>query len=112
VTAGLSDNLVRAEVSLRKFLKRAGRAEVFRFDKDLVAYSEVGLRKSLVIRGLLVTFLSGGDVVSEVLMKVVQFYHELASPCGGEVSFRMCGEVCVRKCGINDLFYILYGNCR
>jgi hypothetical protein len=94
-TAGLSGNLVRGEVSLRKFLRRAGRTEVFRFDEDLVAYSEVGLRKSLVIRGLLVMFLSSGDVVSEVLMKVVQFYHELVSPCRGEVSFGMRGEVWV-----------------
>jgi hypothetical protein len=68
---------------------------VFRLDKDLVAYSEVGLRKSLVIRGLLVTFLSGGDVVSEMLMKVVQFHHKHASPCGGEVLFRMRCEVWV-----------------
>jgi hypothetical protein len=68
---------------------------VFSFDEDCVAYSEVGLRKSFVIRGLLITFLSGSDVVLEVLVKVVQFYHELASPSGGEVSFRMHGEVWV-----------------
>jgi hypothetical protein len=64
-------------------------------DEDLVAYSEVGLQKSFVIHGLLVMFLSGGNVVSEMLVKVVQFYHELARPCRGEVSFGMRSEVWV-----------------
>jgi hypothetical protein len=95
VTAGLSDDLVRTEVSLRKFLQRVGPVEVFCFDKDLVANSKVRLWDMLVIRGLLVTFLSGGNVVLEVLMKVVQFHHELMSPCGGEVSFGVRGEVWV-----------------
>jgi hypothetical protein len=68
---------------------------VFRFDEDLVANLEVRLQNMLVIRRLLVSFLSGGNVISEVLVKVIQFYHELASPCGGKVSLRMRSEAWV-----------------
>jgi hypothetical protein len=94
-TAGLNDDLIRSNVSLRKVLQRAGHTEVFRFDEDLVANSEVGLWNMLVIHRPLVMFLSSGNVASEVLVKVVQFHHKLASPCGGEVSFGMRGEVWV-----------------
>jgi hypothetical protein len=43
----------------------------------------------------LVVVLSGSNVVLEVLMKVIQFHHELTSPCGGKVSFGMRSEVWV-----------------
>jgi hypothetical protein len=54
-------------------------ADVFGFDESLLAYLEVGSRSLLVVCGILVMFLCGGELTVEFCMEFIEVDNKLMS---------------------------------
>ena len=93
--AGLCDDVVGTKILFRELLRRTSGAEMFGFDKYLIADFEIRCWRSVFVGRDLVSFLGIGDHQSELLVKLVEVYYKVAGAGGDKVSFRVDGEVWV-----------------
>ena len=93
--AGLCDDVIGTKILFRELLRRMSGAEMFSFDKYLIANFEIWCWRLAFVSRDLVLFLGIGDCRSELLVKLVEVYYKVAGAGRDKVSFRVDGEVWV-----------------
>ena len=93
--AGLCNDVVGTEIFFRELLRRMSGAEMFSFDKYLIADLEIWCQRLVFISRDLVLFLGIVDRRLELLVKLIKVHYKVASVGGDEVLFRVDGEVWV-----------------